>query len=88
MDDKIQEKLCELCKEKATNVCYDCSFYLCDSCFKFLHNKKANMGHKKEEIDPFVSIDIKCKKHPKNEMNLFCANEKCNQNSFYLNLNI
>ena len=78
MEDKIEEKLCELCKEKATNICYDCSFYLCDSCFIFLHDKKANIGNKKEEIDSFVSIDIKCQKHPKNEMNLFCVKEKCN----------
>ena len=74
----IQEKICELCKEPATNICYECSFYLCDSCFKFLHEKKANSEHKKEYIDPFVSMDIKCPAHPKNPMNLFCIEEKSN----------
>ena len=46
---KNKEKNCELCKETATNICYDCSFYLCDSCFKFLHNKKANLDTKKRK---------------------------------------
>ena len=63
---KSMEKNCELCKEAATNICYDCSFYLCDSCFKFLHKKKANLEHKKEKIDPCISIDMNCAKHPKN----------------------
>ena len=38
--EKIEEKKCGLCKDKATNICYDCSFYICDSFFKFLHEKK------------------------------------------------
>ena len=76
MEDNIIERTCELCKEKATNICFECSFYLCDSCFKFLHEKKANLEHKKEDIDPFVNIDINCPEHPKNQMNLFCIEEK------------
>ena len=79
MEDKIEERKCEICKEKATNICFDCSFYLCDSCFKFIHEKKANLEHKKEEIDPFVSIDIKCPEHSKSQLNLFCIEEKCNE---------
>ena len=31
---------------------------------------------KEEEIDPFISIDIKCQEHPKIPMNLFCLKEK------------
>ena len=76
MKNIIEEKKCELCKENATNICYDCSFYLCDSCFRFLHEKKTNKEHQKEKIDPFISIDIKCPLHEKNQMNLFCINEK------------
>ena len=75
-DNKAKEKICELCKELATNICFDCNFYLCDSCFKFLHNKKANSGHKKEAINPFISMDIKCPEHPKVPINLFCLEEK------------
>ena len=74
--EEIITKQCELCKETATNICFDCSFYLCDSCFEFLHEKKANLEHKKDEIDPFISIDIKCPVHPKIPMNLFCLKEK------------
>ena len=79
MEDKIEERICEICKEKATNICFDCSFYLCDSCFRFIHEKKANLEHKKEEIDPFISIDIKCPEHSKSQMNLFCIDEKGNK---------
>ena len=75
-EEEILVKNCELCKEAATNICFDCSFYLCDSCFEFLHEKKLNLEHKKEEIDPFISIDIKCQEHPKIPMNLFCLKEK------------
>ena len=76
MEEKIKEKKCELCKEKATNICFDCSFYLCDSCFLFLHEKKANLNHRKEEIDPYVSMDIKCPVHSNNKINIFCIEEK------------
>ena len=76
MEDKIAEKNCELCEEKASNICFDCSLYLCDSCFTFLHKKKAKIGHKKEEIDPFIFLDIRCPLHPKIPMSLFCAEEK------------
>ena len=40
MEDKIEERICEICKEKATNIRFDCSFYLCDSCFRFIHETK------------------------------------------------
>ena len=77
-NEKIKPKMCELCKEIATCICFDCSFYLCDSCNKFLHEKKKNLEHKKEYIDPFFSYDIKCPKHPKIPMNLFNSKEKSN----------
>ena len=77
-EEKIEKKKCELCKDIATNICFDCSFYLCDSCFKFLHEKKANLEHKKEDINPFISMDIKCSEHPKVPINFFCLTEKSN----------
>ena len=76
--DMIEEKKCELCKDKATTICFDCSFYLCDSCSKFLHEKKVNSSHIKEDIDPLISMDIKCPKHPKNQINVLCITEKSN----------
>ena len=47
-EEEIKNKKCDLCQEIATNICFDCSFYLCDSCFQFLHDKKANKDHKKK----------------------------------------
>ena len=76
MEEKTKEKKCELCKQKATNICFDCSFYLCDPCFKFLHEKEANLKHRKESIVPFISMDIKCSYHPNNKINVFCIKEK------------
>ena len=72
----IENKNCEICKEPAKNICYDCCLYLCDPCFLYVHKKKANKGHKKEEIDPLISIDMKCSEHPNIPMNLFCSKEK------------
>ena len=82
-DIKKEEKNCEICKEIATNVCFECSFYLCNSCFKFIHEKKANLSHQKEDIDPYISLDIKCPEHPKNSLNLFCSEEK-RKNIFFI----
>ena len=36
------------------------------------------MNHKKENIDPFIPIELKCPIHPQNPMNLFCVDEKGN----------
>jgi len=70
-----EDRKCELSKDKANNICFDCSFYLCDNCFEYLHNKKVNSEHKKEEIEPLISIDFKCREHPIVPMNLFCIKE-------------
>ena len=71
-------KQCEICKENATNLCLKCMIYLCDNCFKFIHDKNANSGHEKEKIDYFVPIDTKCPEHPKYLMDFFCIDEKGN----------
>lgn len=74
-----EEKKCEICKESAAYICFDCPFYLCYSCFEFIHGKNANMMHQKDEIDPFILLDIKCPEHQQNSMNLFCINERSNK---------
>ena len=51
------EKKCGLCEEKATNICFDCSFYLCDSCFTFIHEKDSKAGHTKEDIEYNFSVN-------------------------------
>ena len=70
------DKKCEICEEKASNLCFKCLSYFCDSCFKFIHEKKNKKDHKKELIDPFVPIKMKCPDHPLNAITLFCINEK------------
>ena len=75
---RTKEKECEICKMAATNICFDCLCYLCDSCFEFIHIKRANLHHEKGSNDSFLSIDIKCPEHPKNSINLFCTTEKSN----------
>ena len=54
----------------------ECLFnYFCESCYKFIHDKKENSNHKKEKIDYYVPIDTRCLVHPKNSLNLFCIDE-------------
>ena len=36
----------------------------------------SNLLHKKEEIDNFIPINIKCPEHPKIPMNLFIKEKK------------
>ena len=69
-------RLRQICEEKAINLCFECAIYLCDSCFKLIHDKKINKIHKKEEIDYFVPFPLKCPEHPKDRTNLFCIDEK------------
>ena len=71
-----KEKLCELCKEIADYICFDCSFYLCDSCFEFIHEKEANAEHKINSIDPIVPFFLKCEKHPQIPISQFSIKEK------------
>ena len=68
--------LCQICGEVAINLCFECVMYLCDSCFKLIHEKNRNKNHKKESIDYFVPFSLKCPDHPKDRINLFCLDEK------------
>ena len=78
-------KQCDICKSEATCLCWDCiSNYYCDSCFKLIHDMKANSSHKKEKIDYYVPIETRCPEHPKVELNLFCLDEKGNDNNNYI----
>ena len=76
--DKIQNNIrkCDICGEQASCLCFQCIMYFCDSCFKMIHDKQINKDHKKEKIDYFVPIDIKCPEHPKIPINLFCLDDK------------
>ena len=70
------EKECETCGANSTSLCYICNEYYCDSCFKMIHDKAINSSHKKEKIDIYVPIDLKCQEHHNIPLNLFCVDEK------------
>ena len=69
-------KKCEICTSYANSLCYECLNYYCDTCNKYIHEKDSNSSHKKEQMDPFVPIDLKCSLHSKSPLNLFCLEEK------------
>ena len=71
-------KYCEFCGTNATCLCFECLEYFCESCFKLIHEKQLKSQHKKEAIDPYVPIDLKCPDHPNIANNLFCLEEKGN----------
>ena len=75
---KSHLKYCEICRENATCLCFTCLNYFCESCFKYIHDKPKNSEHKKENIDLYVPMDLKCKEHPHSPLNLFCFDEKGN----------
>ena len=41
------QKICEICGEFAKILCLKCNSYFCDSCDKYVHEKKRNIQHKK-----------------------------------------
>lgn len=69
-------KKCEICLIDATCLCFQCMTYFCDSCYKLHHNNEVFNSHKKEKIDYYVPIDLKCPEHKLYPMGLFCTNEK------------
>ena len=69
-------KKCDFCKKEASSLCFQCMLYYCDTCYKIAHNEEENKLHKKEKIDFFVPMDIKCPENPNVRISLFCINEK------------
>ena len=86
MEDKQKNfKLCDICESQATLLCLEClTNYYCDSCYKLIHDKKTKANHKKEKIDYYVPIETRCPEHPKVELNLFCLDEKGNNNKYII----
>ena len=76
MEKPKQIKECECCDMEANCMCFNCNQYFCDNCFKIIHNLAKYKGHKKDIIDAFVPIELKCQKHPTNINSLFCTKEK------------
>ena len=69
-------KICEFCESTATCFCFKCRNYYCEQCYKFIHDKKKNSDHKKEDIDPYLPIDLKCSDHPDHPIYLFCVEDQ------------
>ena len=89
MKNKVQNiKDCEYCEASSTCLCFDCLEYYCEDCFKMVHSKPKKSKHKKEEIDPYIPLDLKCPDHQKVPNNLFCLDEKelCCSYCYYKNL--
>ena len=84
MEDKKKNfKQCDICDLEATLLCLEClNNYYCESCYKFIHDKKAKGNHKKEKIDYYLPIEARCPEHTNIPLNLFCIDEKGN----YFNL--
>ena len=77
MEPKIEFlKKCDFCDSYAKCLCYDCLNYFCGSCFKLIHDKEKCSKHKKDKIDPYIPINLKCSIHSKIPLNLFCIEEK------------
>ena len=77
MEEKPKQiKSCDFCGVNASSICFKCNNYFCDNCFKIIHDLKKSEVHKKEELDFFIPIELKCHKHFPNLNNLFCLNEK------------
>ena len=71
-------KECHLCQSYASFLCFECNYYLCESCFNLIHNKIKIASHKKESLDYFFPIELNCQMHQKDRLNLFCIKDKGN----------
>ena len=79
MEVKSKIKKCVFCLMEATCLCYKCLEYYCDSCYNIAHKSEERKNHKKEKIDYFLPMDMKCPEHNLNPINLFCVDEKGNK---------
>ena len=78
MENKLAIKKCDYCKGDASSLCFKCMYYFCDSCFKLAHSKEETKFHKKEKVDYYVPMDLRCPDHFSTPMILFCVDEKGN----------
>ena len=58
--EKEQSKKCEICETEATCLCFKCNFYLCDKCYKIIHDLKCSI-HKTQQ-NSLLCLDDKSKK--------------------------
>ena len=74
--EKERNKKCDICELEATCLCFKCNNYLCEKCYKIIHDLKKSQGHKKELIDPLIYYDLKCPLHNTQQNTLFCLDDK------------
>ena len=75
MEENLLIKKCDFCKGDATSLCIKCMSYFCDTCFQIAHKSEETKSHKKEKIDYFCPIDVKCPIHKLYPNELFCTDE-------------
>ena len=49
MEQNKNKKICEVCKDEATCICYKCFLYFCDSCYKIAHNRQKDKESQKRK---------------------------------------
>ncbi len=76
MENAFTLKKCEICFKEATCVCFKCMSYFCDSCYNLVHQIEQRKTNKKDKIDLFIPIEVKCPEHNLVPMNLFCLDEQ------------
>ena len=69
-------KECHLCQCNAPFLCFECNYYLCQSCYDLIHSKQKNSSHKKEPLDRFVPIELNCQIHQKIDLIYFVSEKK------------
>ena len=79
---------CGSCEEEgnhAVSFCHHCACFLCQSCVK-MHRKMRPLQYhtistmdelQKEKYNPTVQKHVFCKKHPKNELTMYCSEVTC-----------
>ena len=68
-------KTCDICGEESNIICFDCFQYFCNSCSNFIHGKKINENHIKENMNYLSMIEIKCDIHKNQKLEYFCLDE-------------
>ena len=57
MENRISStKKCYICESEATCLCFQCSNYFCEKCYKYVHDLKNNNNHKKRTNRSFCSF--------------------------------
>ena len=67
--------ICGICNKKSSCFCFKCMNYFCDICYKLIHEKKDISQHKKEKIDYFIPLELKCPSHPNYPNEYYCLDE-------------